>query len=865
MQSGLIPVFWLCSTTIVLEPPACTRCTANTPTSANMAPSTLARIEALCSWLQAGGIALSGSELNSWREECKALAALLFLQDKMVQNIGASIHQITSPGRLRAMVSLLTSCIHSPDALAKLSYDAASNIHFKAVVWASCYLDIDPGNGCPSSSQLAVAEVLLRAKVLQGCSRLLASATAAVAASGQATQRVRRQCLTRKSDEEARELDGALSTISCLLPPLASLCGVLQPDSPAPLTGQRASPSTTPNRDGSEGQAHAMELGFERQRGKKGQEEGLQAREADPGGVGHVAQPAGLFQQLVAALYDSSVLEHVARSVLVQAGYVWRMQQAGRQHSLAYGQLYAGLTNLCGFFAAQYGDLVIRRGGPKMPGADSPESTASAQRDAGGAQAQAHRGEAAPPTPHQQHTSTPTPPLAASGHGLDAAHSLLLGRVLSGPCACHLALCQGLRTLCALDGGGDYGLPEEAGLQGLPPCVIPDDEEEEEQHSRHVRLAAGPLQNLVAVLAMRRGEPGAEAEVQPPGRGTRLQLTLRVAHAAGGAKPEAGSSGSGSSQRYVVDQAEAAPIAVYALRMAWRHMPPPGGRARADRRRAALRRWAAAAERVARAGVAIGAVSHPLFGRHMALILRLHPSYVGPLEGPGKSTIWVVGVPGWWCPSKPLTNWVLGILPHGRHFRAPDVPTRHETQPAYVKPLPCHLGAWRVRALAVLQLNWAFVVVSLIFNQVLQPSLNGCALPPFSTKYETHRPAVSGIRRPPAAGVGGAGEPGGEGCGGPGPLLRVHTHRRRPAEDPNRLDAALFHSGRKLRRVALPAAGPAAAAWGGRAAWGGARLGGAGRRGRGAGGTQQRWRTARRCVTGGGAGQAAASVRGGGG
>ncbi len=604
-----------------------------------MASSTIARVQAFSSWLQAGGTASSESESNAWREECMALVSLLYAEDRLVQKLRTSIHQVTTCGRLRAMLSLLSACIHSPDILSPVCYHTVSNIHFKAATWTRCYLTIDPGIGRPNSAQLAVAEALLRAKVLQGCSRLLASAAAAVAASGQGPQPVQ----SRRSDEEARELDGALSTTNCLLPPLTTLCGGLQPDSPSRATGQgptsrvmaqRASSSTTHGLDGSEGHAGAVKPGGEMQRGEKGQEGGLQGPEAAPGAVEQVAtQPAGLLQQLVAALYDSCVLEHVARGVLVQAGYLQRMQRAGRQQGPEHGFLHFGLSNLCCFFAAQYADLLDLHFGRQIPGAHSIGSAASPQRGDDCVPEQAHRGEAAPALPHQQHASTPTPPLAASGQHVGAAHMPLLDRVLSGPCARHLVLCQGLRALCALDGGGDYGLPEEAGLQGLPLWVVRDDGEE----TQHVRLAATPLRNLVVMLAMHRGDQGPEAEAQLPSRGTRLQLTLRVAHAAASrAKAEAGGSGSGeSSQRCVLSQADAASIGVCALRMAWRHMPPPAGPARADRRRAALRRWAAAAEQVACRVAATGARLRPVVVRNMACMLRLHPSYVGPLERQG--------------------------------------------------------------------------------------------------------------------------------------------------------------------------------------------------------------------------------------
>lgn len=181
-------------------------------------------------------------------------------------------------------------------------------------------------------------------------------------------------------------------------------------------------------------------------------------------------------------------------------------------------------------------------------------------------------------------------------------------------------------------------MPQEAGVHSLPLCTEKHEDEDAEELAQRVRLAVGPLQNLVAMLYMQRGDPGAGAGVQHPGRGTRLQLTLRVAHAAVGAMAGAGGSGtSGSSPRYVLGQAEAAFVAVQALHKAWRHMPPPGAPARADRRRGALRRWAAAAEQVARSGLATGARPFPLCGRNLACMLRLHPSYVGPVERPGGS------------------------------------------------------------------------------------------------------------------------------------------------------------------------------------------------------------------------------------
>ncbi len=587
--------------------------------------STVARIQALCSWLQSDGIASSESEGKTWREECKALAAQLHQEEVTLIKLAANIHQITPHDRLQAALSLLTSCVHSSDAAtAKLPYDTISKLQRNSVIWISFYLDVDPEPGLPSRTQLAVAEVLLRAEVLQGCSRQLASATAAVAA---ATRKAYGRRPRARAPEETPALDDALGNTESLLRPLAKRCKEWQLDSPAQATGQRASPSTMPGCDGSEGQADVVKQGVKMQMGKKEQEGGLQGPEADPGAVEQLLQPAGLQQQLLAALYDSSVLEHVARGVLVQSGYLQRMEQAGRQLGLGFG----GLAASCVFFATLYADLVHLQDSPELAGAGS-----RPQRDAGGAQAQAPAGDAAPPaTPHQQHASTPTPPLAAPGHGLDSAHMSLLHRVLSGPCARHLVLCQGLRTLCALDGGGFYGLPWEAGLWGLPLCRVLGKEEEVEEQPQHLRVDGTPLCNLVDMLAMRpRGDP--EAEAQLPSRGTRLQLTLRVARAAAGAGSSGSGSGGGGCQRsplYVLDQAQAAFAAVTALERAWRHMPPPRGPARLDRRRAALRRWAAAAEQVARSGVVTGA--HPTVAYRLGLLLGLHPSAVGPLVPQG--------------------------------------------------------------------------------------------------------------------------------------------------------------------------------------------------------------------------------------
>ncbi len=547
----------------------------------------------------------------------------------MFINANCNLYDAISPDRLRAVLLLLTTCILSLDAAAKLSYNTLIKMQFSTMLWMVGFINVKPH--LSSRTQLAVAEVLLRAKVLQGCSRQLASTASAVAAATQRTERSRLAPRLDEGTERASELKGAIGNATLLLRGLASKCEIAQ------VMEEQGTASAIPGCRANDRQTAAVAVegqGVEAKEKEQG-EDGLRGQEAGSG-VGHLA---GCRQLLVAALYDSSVLEHMARGMLVQAGWLQRMRQAGRQQSQAYGQLYLRLSASSSDFAWLYRVLVCMHGGPAVPGASNP----TASREVGdGAPAQT-RG--APPTPHhQQHASTPTPPLAASGHGLDTAHMSLLHRVLSGPCARHLVLCQGLRALCALDGGGDYGLPEDAGLQGLPLGIEGDEEEEEEgEPSQHVLMDLDPLCNLVDMLVMRpHGDQGPKVEAQPPGRGARLQLTLRVAHAAvGGAKPEAGGGGVGGSQgspRYTLDQTEAATTAVKALDRAWQHVPPSRGRARLDRRRAALRRWAAAAEQVARSGVVTGAGSHPLCGRNLACMLRLHPSYVGRLERQGGLT-----------------------------------------------------------------------------------------------------------------------------------------------------------------------------------------------------------------------------------
>ncbi len=593
-------------------------------------------MQSFSSWLLAGDT--SEGDLNSsWREKGRLLAASLDKEAHIMDATNQPIYDVIALSRLWATVSLIVSCIHSSHAAA----DIVLEVQHSSILWINSYLDM-LNESDVAGVELAVFEVLLRAHVLQGCSRQLATLTSAVSASGQEIQGAPPRLRIQEGIKNANLLCDALSSAIGLLLLLADVCELEQPDSPARVPGQQGAPCTMLNCNNSVAQVQTAEAG-----GRTGTERCVTQRneveaaatevngeEGNDGLKGHatvsgVGRVASLKKQLVAALYDSCVLEHVARGVLVQAGYLQRLRQAGRQHRPALRELHRRLSATTDDFPELFEGLTDLQDDPELAGADSLTAAGrggegTPQPGSDGAPARGHVGEAA----HQQHASSHTPLLTAYGHDLPLLH-----RVLCGPCARHLVLCQGLRALCALDGGGDYGAPEEAGLQGLHLCV----EGDEGQPSQPVLINATPLRNLVAVLAMRRGDPGPEAEAQPPGRGTRLQLTLRVALAAGGAKAGAGGSGGGGSGSRLcyVDEEEAASIAVSALRIAWRHMPPPGGRARADRRRAALRRWAAAVEQAARSGVVTGAHSSPVAAHQLGLLLGLHPVAVGPLVPQG--------------------------------------------------------------------------------------------------------------------------------------------------------------------------------------------------------------------------------------
>ncbi len=202
---------------------------------------------------------------------------------------------------------------------------------------------------------------------------------------------------------------------------------------------------------------------------------------------------------------------------------------------------------------------------------------------------------------------------------LDAPHTCPLRRALSGPCTRHLVLCQGLRTLCALDGEGGhyYGLPEEAGLQHMPVVLDPTataakPSGRERQSPGVTLLAPQSLNNLIVLLAMQPSSSEAGGgEAEPPDRATRLHLMLRVARAAaaaagvraagagvGGGSSGAGSSGGSGAMQYGIAPLNVVRPAMCALEFAWRLMPPRGVYG-SRRRDGALRRWAQAAAEVA--------------------------------------------------------------------------------------------------------------------------------------------------------------------------------------------------------------------------------------------------------------------------
>lgn len=656
---------------------------------------TVLRLQAASRWLQAGAVVESRREAETRDKECLGLARTLERELNALQGAMPGVSVCAAVGRsprLRELVATYSASVHLLEQPAKFNrMPGKSLLYISVAQWVNYALSKVPAKAPPSDLQLAVAEALLRGSLLQGLSRQLASLedTVATGAQGPAGQLV-----------QDRTSAAALLVLLEVVAAAARTVGVLT-DLGFDDTPLRHSQSCTQVSCGgvpavgtaslAGEDAERPEVQGRRAEGQRAREEEAEERGAAPPGNnkqqpeqqlehqpqwpqqqgqgqlhehGDCLQPAtrltaaGLFPEVLTAMRDSSVLEHLSRGVLLLAGWLQHPKQQQQQQP----ELLSVFQRACGNMARLYRSLSTFTNSPDF--LDGPCSVHAAS----GVQAAAPKD-----WPHC------LPPLEAERHALKAAHVSLLRRILMGPCARHLVLCMGLCALAELDGGSTYGAPEAAGLRHVSVTAA-----DKDSSGMSEVCQAAAIINLLTLLAMSLDDPrsgtgagagpgagagaGAGAGTggsQPPGRGTCLQLTLRAARAtaargASGARV-GGCDGDGQPSGYFFFT-----VAVQALQFAWRHMPPPQGLAqgrgwgrRGDgcwRRRAALRQWAAAAEAVARSRVAtvVHGIDHDDDSSHkevpyrLGLLLGLHPRVVGPVGRGG----------GWWC-------WGLGCVGRG--------------------------------------------------------------------------------------------------------------------------------------------------------------------------------------------------------
>ncbi len=556
--------------------------------------STVARIHAISNRVH---LNLTANERKGLEQECEALATFLRREHDIWRRcrLASGCIDAGSPTRLLALLSLVIHNSHPARTLTGSETSGGSSLSVLANValeWVGDLLGETPGVDRPGESQLVIASALLRAKVFQGWGRQLSIAIDALSRAA-LTDNLERGLLW--SGNAVHVLHNA-TFLTSVLADLSRHCE-------------------------------------------------LELLEGGP------------VELLLPALDTSSVLELTSRAVLVLAGWLRtsgermekRVQDVGRRLQLmhVYAEKRKALREVCRLFSSAFHDLSGLTGSPELFGG----STGAGPTSAPSSPASPADPSSGPPI----HRLDPihAAPLWATDRRLDPTHILRLRRLLSGPCARHLVLCLGLRSLCELDGGSMYGVPETAGLEELLPLTVHRSTTSQQQAQRQgVWLREpDPLANLLTLLAMAPDDP----EAEPPGRAMRLRLTIRVARAAvasahvprdgnggssaGGGSGGPGGSGSGppSGSARALLQSDSTKIAVQALQFAVRHWPPPQGRGGGRRRRAALRQWAAAAEAVACGGLVlvVGSEWRDSSPYRLGLLLGMHPSLMGALSRQG--------------------------------------------------------------------------------------------------------------------------------------------------------------------------------------------------------------------------------------
>ncbi len=601
-------------------------------------PSTVARLEQLSTWLQTEGLGSLGSNPTAL-EECVALAALLKRERAVWQRMHASTGRYGATARIRALVSVVAACAHQD-----LLFEPVSLLHEEAALWLRDII-ASPPQGSPNLAQVAVADALLRGQVLQGYSRQLSNLAAALASAPRAQGDPGVPTPHAVAPSTIRAL---LSPLACTVAPLAEALAVLG--------------------------YHCSAYGWRSIRGRYLRAAGVLDSNAKR--QRQQLGPRDLLLDVLFALSSSFVLEHAARGALALA--VWlvdaekrnaeQREPAGgrdaeeqqRQQQQQEAELTATdkhIKALMSGLASAYSSLSNLTSAPEL--LDGPQRRRGRRPPQGsseGVQQEPAAVEAA--DLDDRHLC----PLGARRRDLGSIHANLLRRILSGPCVRHLVLCMGMSSLRALDGGSAYGLQQGAGTRNLAPEGVgaTDGYEVMQQGHHHqqqtMALPATPLLNLLTALAMRPRDPDAE----PPGRATRLQLTLRVARAAaaaaavptaslraaedaGGSRGSSG--GTNGSSQYVMDACDAPTCAVQALHFALRQLAPSGQQEGRRHRRAALRQWVVAAAEVASCGLIAQAGFSERAAYRLGLLLGLHPCVVHVLTSQGAlrgSAIWDV-------------------------------------------------------------------------------------------------------------------------------------------------------------------------------------------------------------------------------
>ncbi len=639
---------------------------------ANALPSTISRLINITKWLTADQIGTLDSESEIYTE-CASLAARLGQELAVWRQLASNTVQQVPLAKLRAILAVLASCSHQTAAR-----DDVARVLAAAAEWIAEAL-VQPPNDPPSSTQLSVARALLRARVLHGCSRQLGGMADRIAgASGQPLQPLSPGSTSAQEQAaqppqldfgpwvEGVALCTTAHTVTYLLSTLALLSTRCPPfkaegaedefvdvfcafdvGSSEGTEGEghqdggssagEAGPGTSTEAAGSAGSGEEAGMsGEERERAsEQQQQQGAAGAEhlaagpvhAEAGAEQGEPHPSSWVLELVSCLSSSAVLEHAARGVLlagtkVKQQHLQQQQQPQQcQQSTEALRAYAGSLQQCAISVVgtycRLSSLTCSRHFLEGEGPD-------------GAQPPAAFDDSLAPGDRA--------PLRAQPHAFDMLSTYLLRRALSGPCVRHLMLCMGLKALCALDGGPTYGVPEGAGMQWLPLAVTtwPSGAQSLplQQQPNFVLLSDLALLNLLMLLAMSPCDPDADAE--PPNRGTRLRLTLRVAWAAvlAARKVEVPiPAGCGDNiVRYAMTPRDAGQVAVEALHFAWRHMPPPEGRG-GSRRRAALREWAALVGEVARSALVPSMEDKTAY--RLGLLLGAHPDLLRPSTANG--------------------------------------------------------------------------------------------------------------------------------------------------------------------------------------------------------------------------------------